>query len=83
MDCVRVCVCVCVCMCSVTQLCLTLCNPARLLSMGLSWQEYWNGLPFPISGDLLDPGIEPTSLEAPELVGGFLTTEPPGKPIVG
>ena len=80
--CVCVCVCVCVCIHSVTQLGLTLCNPARLLSVGLSWQEYWNGLPFPTPGDLLDPGIEPTSLDAPELVGGFLTTEPPGKSIV-
>ena len=28
-------------------------------SMGFSRQEYWSGLPFPSSGDLLDPGIEP------------------------
>ena len=32
------------------------------LSVGLSRQEYWSGLPFPSPGDLLDPGIEPTSL---------------------
>ena len=31
------------------------------LSMGFPRQEYWNGLPFPSAGDLLDPGIEPTS----------------------
>ena len=31
------------------------------LSMGLSWQEYWSGLPFPPPGDLPDPGIEPVS----------------------
>ena len=24
-------------------------------------QEYWSGLPFPTSGDLPDPGIEPAS----------------------
>ena len=30
------------------------------LSMGFSRQEYWSGLPCPPSGDLLDPGIEPT-----------------------
>ena len=24
-------------------------------------QEYWSGLPFPSSGDLPDPGIEPAS----------------------
>ena len=31
------------------------------LSMGFSRQEYWSGLPFPSSGDLPDPGIEPGS----------------------
>ena len=34
-------------------------------------------LPFPSSGDLSDPGIKP---ESPALAGGFVTTEPPGKP---
>ena len=28
------------------------------LSMRLSKQEYWSGLPFPSPGDLPDPGIE-------------------------
>jgi len=32
---------------------------------------------FPPSKDLPYPGIEP---ESPVLVGGFFTTEPPGKP---
>ena len=32
-------------------------------SMGFSRQEYWSGLPFPSSGDLPDPGIEPGSPE--------------------
>ena len=31
-------------------------------SMGFSRQEYWNGLPFPSSEDLPDPGIKPRSL---------------------
>ena len=31
------------------------------LSMGFSWQEYWSGLPFPSTGDLPNPGIEPGS----------------------
>ena len=31
------------------------------LSLGFSRQEYWNGLPFPSPGNLLDPGIEPVS----------------------
>ena len=28
------------------------------LSMGVSRQGYWSGLPFPSPGDLPDPGIE-------------------------
>ena len=28
------------------------------LSMGLSQQKYWSGLPFPPPGDLPDPGME-------------------------
>ena len=46
------------------------------LSMGLSWQEYWTGLPFPSQGDLPDPEIE---LMSSALVGSFFTTEPVGK----
>ena len=29
------------------------------LSMGFPMQAYWGGLPFPLPGDLPDPGIEP------------------------
>ena len=50
------------------------------LSMGFSRQEYWSGLPFPSPGGLPNPETEPTSPVAPELAGGFFTTEPPGKP---
>ena len=50
------------------------------LSMGFSRQEYWSGLPFPSPGDLPNPGIKPAS---PALVGGFFTTEPPGKNFLG
>ena len=39
--------------------------------MGFSRQDYWNGLPWPLSGDLPDLGIEPVS---PELAGRFFTT---------
>ena len=53
-----------------------LCSPRASLSMGFPRQEYWSGLPFPFPGDLLNPGIKPA------LVGGFFTTEPPGKPQV-
>ena len=50
------------------------------LSMGFSRHEYWSGLPFPLSGYLPDQDIELMSPAAPELAGGFFTTEPPEKP---
>ena len=50
------------------------------LSMGLTKQEYWSGLPFPTPGDLPNPGIEPASLVSTALAGGFFVTELPGKP---
>ena len=37
-------------------------------------QDYWSELPFPTSGDLPNPGIEPVSLEPPALAGGLFTT---------
>ena len=49
------------------------------LSMGFPKQEYWSGFAILSPRDLPDPGIKPTF---PALVGGFLTTEPPGKPSV-
>ena len=59
----------------VTKSCLTLCDPSQApLSVRFLRQEYWNGLPFPFPGDLLNPGIEP---ESPELADRFFTTEPP------
>ena len=51
------------------------------LSMEFSRQEYWSRLPFPIAGDLPNPGIEAASLASPALAGRFLTTVPPGKPV--
>ena len=42
------------------------------LSMGLSLQEYWSGLPFPTPGDLPNPGMEPTSPVSPTLAGGWI-----------
>ena len=48
------------------------------LSMGLSRQEYWSGLPFPSPQNLPDPGIKPAS---PALASGFYATEPPGRPV--
>ena len=43
-----------------------------LLSMGFSWQECWNGLPFSSPGDLPDTGIK--FLASPAFAGGFFTT---------
>ena len=48
------------------------------MSIGVSRQEYWSGLPCPSPGDLPTPGIEPgsTALQAESLL-----SEPPGKPL--
>ena len=56
----------------VTNSCLTLVTPQTVarqapLPMGFSRQEYWSGLPWPPSGDLPNPGIEPASPESPAL----------------
>ena len=50
------------------------------LSMGVSKQEYWSRLPFPLPGDLPSPGTELASCMSPALTGRFFTTEPSGKP---
>ena len=68
----------------VAQSCLTLGDPHGLqpcqapLSIGLSQQEYWSGLPCPPPGHLPDPGIEPAS---PALQADSFPSGPPGKPI--
>ena len=56
------CVCVCVCVCELLS-CVRLCHPMDCshqapLSMEVSRQEYWIGLPFPSPGDLPKPGTE-------------------------
>ena len=53
-------------MCLVARLCPTLSDPVNCSLPGSSFhgilqQEYWSGQPFPSSGDLPDPGIEPGS----------------------
>ena len=48
------------------------------LSIEFSRKEYWSGLPFPLPGDLLNPGTEPASLASPASAGRFFTTEPSG-----
>ena len=66
----------------VGQSCPTLCNPVDCivcqapLSMGLSRQEYWSGLPLPSLGALPGPEMEPGS---PTLQADSLQSEPPGK----
>ena len=64
---------------SCVRLCVALWTTAYQtpLSMGLSRQEYWSGLPCPLPGDLPDSGVKfasPKSLMSPELAGGFFTT---------
>ena len=49
------------------------------LSMEFSRHKYWIGLPFTISGDLPNIGIESESLASPAVAGGFFTAAPPGK----
>ena len=44
------------------------------LPMEFSRHKYWSRLPFPPTGGLPDPGIEPTSLVSPVLAGGFFTS---------
>jgi len=58
---------VCVCVCSVASVVSDSVTPWTIahqapLSMRFSQQECWSGLPYPPPGDLLNPGIEPTSL---------------------
>ena len=48
--------------------------------MGFSRQEYSSGLPFPLPGEIPDPGIKPVSPASPALAGRFTTTEASGKP---
>ena len=49
------------------------------LSMGVSRQEYWCGLPYPPPGDLPNPGIEPRSLVSVSCIdrSEFFTWEAP------
>ena len=67
------------------QSCLTLYDPMDLackapLSMGLSRQGYWSGLPFSSPGDLPNPGIKLMSPVSPTLAAGVLAI---GKPLIG
>ena len=71
--------------CKISTVCLvmlTLCNPMDYsppgpLSMGISRQEYWNGLPCSPPGDPHNSGIEPGSST---LWADSLPPEAPGNP---
>ena len=67
----------------VAKSCLTLVTPWTVtcqapLSVGYSRQEFWSGLPFPSSGDLLKPEIE---LGSPTLQAHSLLSELQGNPM--
>ena len=49
------------------------------LSMEISRQKHWSGLPFPSPGNLTNPGIKPMSLVSAALADEFFTTVTPGK----
>ena len=78
--------CMYVCVCSVAQWYLTLCSPMDCSPPGssvhgISQARILEWVPFPLPGDLPDPGIEPVSPVSPVLAYGFFTTEPPGKSV--
>ena len=59
-------------------------QPARLLCpWGFPSKNTGVGCHFPPLGDLPNPEIELGSLESPAIAGGFFTTAPLGKPLLG
>ena len=52
-----------------------------LLFLGFFKQEYWSVLPFPLPGDLPDPGIKPASPVSPALQADSLNCVPSMKSI--
>ena len=66
-------------LCSVTQSCLTLCDPVDCSLPGSSVQgilqtRILEWVAMPSSGSLPNPGMEPAFLMLPALAGGFFTT---------
>ena len=51
------------------------------LSIGFSRQVFCRRLPFPLPGNLPNPGIKPMSPMSPALPGGFFTTGPLGNQV--
>ena len=65
------------CVCSVTQLCLTVCDPMDCSlpgsqSVDFSRQEYWSGLSFPPPGDLPNPGIKQTHVSCVSCISRWI-----------
>ena len=56
--------------------------PRAPLSLRLSRQEYWSGLPSPAPGDLPGPGLEPEPPASPALAGDSFTLSHLGNPYV-
>ena len=71
----RMCVCKCVHTCTQSSLFVTPWTAAHQApqSMGFSRQKYWSGLPFPSTGDLLNPGTKLASPVSLTLAGRFFT----------
>ena len=84
-----VCACLCTCMCVwMVRACAVLSRfnvsdsfvspwtvtPQTPVSLGVSRQECWSGLPFPPPGDLPNSGTEPVSLLSSALAAGFFTS---------
>ena len=74
-------------MCLVAHLCLIIFEPMDCSLPGSSGHGFfqarileWIAISF---WGLPDPRMEPTALAAPAFVGGFFTTAPPGKPLLG
>ena len=55
-------------------------SPPDFFVRGTIQARIWRWVAISPSRDLPKPGIEPIS-EPPSLAGGFLTNEPPGKPM--
>ena len=74
-------------MCSITQSCLTLCDPTDCSLPdssvhGIFQARMVEQVAFPTPGDLSNSVIQPGSPTSPALAGGVFTTEPPGKLII-
>ena len=77
--------CACACMLNCSVVSNSFVSPCAMahqasLSVGVSRQKYWSGLPCPPPGDLSDTGIKPASPGSPALAGDSLPLVPSGKP---